>query len=205
MTRKTAVERALEFLNLVGLGKNKRVLNSYPHELSGGMRQRVMISMALACRPRLLIADEPTTALDVTIQAQILDLMKGLQDELSTAIIMITHDLGVIAETAHRVVVMYTGKIMETSSTLELFDHPLHPYTRGLMSAIPSVGKPSGEDELYEIKGTVPSLLELPPGCKFNSRCDRSQKICTQREPELREVCPDHWVACWEANHAGVA
>jgi oligopeptide/dipeptide ABC transporter ATP-binding protein len=205
LTSAKALAASVKILEKVGVPDPGDRIKDYPFQLSGGMWQRVMISMALACRPRLLIADEPTTALDVTIQAQILDLMKGLQDELGTAIIMITHDLGVIAETAHRVVVMYTGKIMETSSTLELFDHPLHPYTRGLMNAIPSVGKPAGDDELYEIKGTVPSLLELPPGCKFNSRCDRSQKICTQREPELREVCPDHWVACWEANHAGVA
>jgi oligopeptide/dipeptide ABC transporter ATP-binding protein len=205
LTSSKATEASIEILKKVGVPAPGDRIRDYPFQLSGGMRQRVIISMALACRPKLLIADEPTTALDVTIQAQILDLMKGLQDELGTAILMITHDLGVIAEMTHRVVVMYAGKIMEASPTLELFDHPLHPYTQGLMKAIPSADKQSDNDELYEIKGAVPSLLDLPSGCKFNTRCNRSTEICTEKEPELSEIRPGHWVACWEVNHPETA
>lgn len=201
LTSRKAMESSIEILEKVGVPAPGERIRDYPFQLSGGMRQRVIISMALACRPKLLIADEPTTALDVTIQAQILDLMKGLQDELGTAILLITHDLGVIAEMTHRVVVMYAGKIMETSPTLELFDHPLHPYTQGLMRAIPSADKQSDNDELYEIEGAVPSLLDLPPGCKFNTRCNRATEICREKEPKLSEHRPGHWVACWEANH----
>ena len=205
LTSRKAMEASIEILEKVGVPAPGERIRDYPFQLSGGMRQRVIISMALACRPKLLIADEPTTALDVTIQAQILDLMKGLQDELGTAILLITHDLGVIAEMTHRVVVMYAGKIMEASPTLELFDHPLHPYTQGLMRAIPSADKHSDNDELYEIEGAVPSLLDLPLGCKFNTRCNRSTEICTEKEPELSEIRPGHWVACWEANHLETA
>jgi peptide/nickel transport system ATP-binding protein/oligopeptide transport system ATP-binding protein len=166
------------------------------------MRQRVMIAMALACRPALLIADEPTTALDVTIQAQILDLMEQLRRDLDTAIIIVSHDLGVIAETARRVVVMYTGKIMEAAETVTLFDTPLHPYTRGLMRAIPAVTSRRDQGELYEISGVVPSLLNLPSGCPFNPRCPLVGDICRRREPELREAAPAHWVACWMVENA---
>jgi len=196
-----ARRKAIEALEMVGVPSPKSRVNEYPHQLSGGMRQRVMIAMALACRPSLLIADEPTTALDVTIQAQILDLMERLREELGTAIIMITHDLGVIAEIAHRVVVLYTGKIMEQAPTLELFDHPLHPYTRGLMRAIPSPEATRKTQELYEIEGVVPSLLALPQGCSFNPRCPLTQDVCGEKEPELREVRPEHWVACWMVDH----
>ena len=159
-----------------------------------------MIAMALACQPQLLIADEPTTALDVTIQAQILDLMSKLRKELGTAIIMITHDLGVIAEITDRVMVMYTGSVMESTSTLELFERPLHPYTKGLLKSIPGTSS-SIEDELYEIKGNVPSLLDLPPGCKFNTRCPLASDICIQKRPELREIYPEHFVACWRVDN----
>ena len=205
LTPRKAMDASVEILDKVGVPAPGDMVRDYPFQLSGGMRQRVMISMALACRPKLLLADEPTTALDVTLQAQILDLMKGLQDELGTAIVMITHDLGVIAEMTSRVIVMYAGKIMEVSQTLELFDHPLHPYTQGLMRAIPSAREPSDSDELYEIKGTVPSLLDLPSGCKFHPRCTRSAEMCSAEEPQLGEVRPGHWVACWEVNHLETA
>jgi peptide/nickel transport system ATP-binding protein/oligopeptide transport system ATP-binding protein len=160
-----------------------------------------MIAMALACRPSLLIADEPTTALDVTIQAQILELMTRMQEELGTAIIMISHDLGVIAETAHRVLVMYTGKVMETASTLDLFDRPLHPYTRGLMKAIPGPDSDPATGELYEIHGVVPGLAGLPRGCRFHPRCPEADAICCQEAPEFRELYPGHSVACWRVGH----
>ncbi len=192
-----AMKKAVEMLDMVGVPVPERRIGEYPHQLSGGLRQRVMIAMALACRPRLLIADEPTTALDVTIQAQILDLMKELQQELNTSIMIISHDLGVIAETAHQVMVMYTGRIMESASTLELFDRPLHPYTRGLMEAIPSPTSEREQGELYEIKGTVPSLLDLPAGCNFNPRCTLAVENCRREKPPLEEVTPGHWVACW--------
>ncbi len=191
-----AMEKAVEMLFKVGVPAPGRRVREYPYQLSGGMRQRVMIAMALACRPALLIADEPTTALDVTIQAQILDLMNQLQRELETAIIIISHDLGVIAETADRVAVMYTGCLVETAGTLELFETPLHPYTRGLMRAIPALAA-GGREELYEIKGVVPSLLALPPGCPFNPRCPDVGDICRVEIPELREVAAGHRVACW--------
>jgi oligopeptide/dipeptide ABC transporter ATP-binding protein len=197
-----ALEKAVTMLETVGVPAPRRRVKEYPYQLSGGMRQRVMIAMALACRPALLIADEPTTALDVTIQAQILDLMEQLRRDLDTAIIMVSHDLGVIAETAQRVVVMYTGKIMEAAETVALFDTPLHPYTRGLMRAIPAVTSRRDQGELYEISGVVPSLLNLPSGCPFNPRCPLVGDICRHREPELREVVPGHWAACWMVENA---
>ena len=197
-----ALEKAVTMLETVGVPAPRRRVKEYPYQLSGGMRQRVMIAMALACRPALLIADEPTTALDVTIQAQILDLMEQLRRDLDTAIIMVSHDLGVIAETAQRVVVMYTGKIMEAAETVALFDTPLHPYTRGLMKAIPAVTSRRDQGELYEISGAVPSLLNLPPGCPFNPRCPLVEDICRHREPELREAAPGHWAACWMVENA---
>lgn len=197
-----ALEKAVTMLETVGVPAPRRRVKEYPYQLSGGMRQRVMIAMALACRPALLIADEPTTALDVTIQAQILDLMEQLRRDLDTAIIMVSHDLGVIAETAQRVVVMYTGKIMEAAETVALFDTPLHPYTRGLMRAIPAVTSRRDQGELYEISGVVPSLLDLPSGCPFNPRCPLVGDICRRREPELREAAPGHWAACWMVENA---
>ena len=197
-----ALEKAVTMLETVGVPAPRRRVKEYPYQLSGGMRQRVMIAMALACRPALLIADEPTTALDVTIQAQILDLMEQLRRELNTAIIIVSHDLGVIAETARRVVVMYTGKIMEAAETVALFDTPLHPYTRGLMQAIPAVTSRRDQGELYEISGVVPSLLNLPSGCPFNPRCPLVGDICRRREPELQEATPGHWAACWMVENA---
>jgi len=196
-----AWQRSLEMLERVGVPAPRRRLKEHPYRLSGGMRQRVMIAMALSCQPALLLADEPTTALDVTVQAQILDLMMGLRRDLGTAVILITHDLGVIAETADRVAVMYTGRIMEEADTLELFDHPLHPYTRGLMKAIPSPLFSSREGELYEIEGVVPSLLSLPQGCTFAPRCPRVQAGCRKEQPPLVEIGPGHRVACWLVDH----
>jgi peptide/nickel transport system ATP-binding protein/oligopeptide transport system ATP-binding protein len=197
-----ALAKSVEMLEKVGVPAPHRRVREYPYQLSGGMRQRVMIAMALACRPALLIADEPTTALDVTIQAQILDLMGQLRAELGTAIVMISHDLGVIAETADRVAVMYTGQIMESADTLPLFATPLHPYTRGLMKAIPSLVAGADQIELYEIAGVVPSLLDLPAGCPFNPRCPQVDAICCKQKPILREVADGHRVACWMVDHA---
>jgi oligopeptide transport system ATP-binding protein len=197
-----ALAKSVEMLEKVGVPAPHRRAREYPYQLSGGMRQRVMIAMALACRPALLIADEPTTALDVTIQAQILDLMGQLREELGTAIVIISHDLGVIAETADRVAVMYTGQIMESADTLSLFATPLHPYTQGLMKAIPSLAAGAGQTELYEIAGVVPSLSDLPTGCPFNPRCPQVDAICCQEKPGLREVADGHRVACWMVDHA---
>ena len=202
LSKAEALAKAVTMLETVGVPAPHRRVKEYPYQLSGGMRQRVMIAMALACRPALLIADEPTTALDVTIQAQILDLMEQLRRDLDTAIIMVSHDLGVIAETAQRVVVMYTGKIMEAAETVALFETPLHPYTRGLMRAIPSVTSRRNQGELYEISGVVPSLLNLPSGCPFNPRCPLVGDICRRQEPELREVAQGHWAACWMVENA---
>jgi len=196
-----ALEKSVAMLEKVGVPAPHRRVREYPYQLSGGMRQRVMIAIALACRPALLIADEPTTALDVTIQAQILDLMGQLRAELGTAIVIISHDLGVIAETADRVAVMYTGQIMESADTLSLFATPLHPYTRGLMQAIPSLVAGAGQTELYEIAGVVPSLLDLPTGCPFNPRCPQVDAICRKQKPPLREVAAGHRVACWMVGH----
>jgi oligopeptide/dipeptide ABC transporter ATP-binding protein len=191
-------ERIIEILRLVGIPSPERRVRSYPHELSGGMRQRVMIAMALACgNPRLVIADEPTTALDVTIQAQILDLFKRLQQEIGMSVIMITHDLGVVAETANRVAVMYAGSVVEQAGVRELFANPRHPYTRGLIRSLPRKGRDSRKGRLYTITGTVPHLLELDPGCKFFDRCPHAQEaICRPAEPALEEIGADHWVRC---------
>lgn len=199
-TKKQAMEKSLDILTKVGIPDPLARLKEYPHQLSGGLRQRVMIAMALGCRPELLISDEPTTALDVTIQAQILELITTLKDDLGTAVIMITHDLGVIAETTDRVIVMYTGNIMETATTVDLFENPKHPYTKGLLKAIPGVNSDESAD-LYEITGTVPSLFDLPQGCKFNTRCSEVRDICKQKMPELLEVDKGHKVACWNVTH----
>jgi oligopeptide/dipeptide ABC transporter ATP-binding protein len=192
-------KRAVELLKMVGIPDAQRRAESYPHELSGGMAQRVMIAMALACVPELLIADEPTTALDVTIQAQILDLMRDLRTKMGTSVILITHDLGVIAEMAERVAVMYAGEIVEQAEVDELFDQPLHPYTQGLIGSIPVLGKI--KDQLDVIPGSVPNLVDLPPGCRFAPRCAAREKyacqICAEKRPDLIEAAPGHLVRCW--------
>jgi oligopeptide/dipeptide ABC transporter ATP-binding protein len=192
-------KRAIELLRMVGIPEPESRADSYPHELSGGMAQRVMIAMALACAPELLIADEPTTALDVTIQAQILDLMRGLREKTETSIILITHDLGVVAEMCERVAVMYAGRIVEETDIETLFDKPLHPYTQGLIGSIPILGKI--KDRLDVIPGSVPNLINLPPGCKFAPRCrarlEHNLTICTEKEPDLIEVQSRHSVRCW--------
>jgi oligopeptide/dipeptide ABC transporter ATP-binding protein len=192
-------QRAVELLKMVGIPEAERRAEAYPHELSGGMAQRVMIAMALACAPELLIADEPTTALDVTIQAQILDLMRGLREKTGTSIILITHDLGVIAEMAERVAIMYAGRIVEQTTVSTLFDKPLHPYTQGLIGSIPVLGKI--KDRLAVIPGSVPNLVNLPPGCRFAPRClariENQLSICTEQEPDLIEANPGHIVRCW--------
>jgi peptide/nickel transport system ATP-binding protein len=199
MRGKAAEARALDLLQMVGIPDPKRRLDSYPHEMSGGMAQRIMIAMALACEPELLIADEPTTALDVTIQAQILDLMRNLRDETGTAIILITHDLGVVAEMCDRVAVMYAGEIVEQTDVVSLFRHPLHPYTRGLIGSIPVVG--DLREELAVIPGNVPNLIDLPAGCRFAPRClariEENIENAFEDHPALLPVTPEHDVRCW--------
>ncbi len=194
--RRAALDRAVEMLALVHIPNPKRRASDYPHQFSGGMRQRVMIAMALSCNPQLLIADEPTTALDVTIQAQILDLLGEMKSRLGTAIMLITHAMGVVAETAQRVVVMYAGKIVEEAPVEALFARPRHPYTQGLIRSIPRVDKAGAKTRLEAIPGTVPSLADLPPGCRFAPRCRFAMPICTRAIPPLREVAPGHKVAC---------
>ena len=192
-------ERAVELLKLVGIPEPERRADAFPHELSGGMAQRVMIAMALACVPDLLIADEPTTALDVTIQAQILDLMRDMRKEMGTSVILITHDLGVVAEMAERVAVMYAGEIVEQTDVNRLFDEPLHPYTQGLIGSIPVLGEI--KEKLDVIPGSVPNLVNLPPGCRFAPRCQARFKhgltICTERDPDLEDIKSGHKVRCW--------
>ena len=192
-------QRAVELLKMVGIPEAERRAESYPHELSGGMAQRVMIAMALACVPELLLADEPTTALDVTIQAQILDLVLEMRKNLGTSVILITHDLGVIAEMAERVAVMYAGEIVEQAESTELFDNPLHPYTQGLIGSIPVLGRI--KERLDVIPGSVPNLVDPKPGCRFAPRCvarvKYGLKICADLDPRLEDVKPDHLVRCW--------
>ncbi len=199
LVKEKAWDEAVELLKLVGIPDAGRKAKAFPHEMSGGQAQRVMIAMALALKPHLLIADEPTTALDVTIQAQILDLIRNLREKLNTAVILITHDLGVIAEMADRVAVMYAGRIVEQADVRTLFDKPLHPYTQGLIASIPVLG--SVTERLDVIPGSVPNLVNLPPGCPFAPRCrSRVQynlSICTEVEPELETIQPDHKVCCW--------
>jgi peptide/nickel transport system ATP-binding protein/oligopeptide transport system ATP-binding protein len=195
MNKKEARAQAIEMLKLVRIPAPDKRVDEYPHQLSGGMRQRVMIAMALACRPELLIADEPTTALDVTIQAQILDLMAKLQTELNMAILLITHDLGVVAEVCDYVIVMYAGKIAEQGPVAEIFREPKHPYTVGLMNSIPRLGHKS--EYLPTIEGQVPSLANLPRGCRFQARCPHAFDKCRVTEPTLKDVGPDHKAACW--------
>lgn len=194
-TKKAAAARTLELLKMVGIPLPEQRFKEYPHQLSGGMRQRIMIAMALACRPKLLIADEPTTALDVTIQAQILELMKDLRQEIDAAIILITHDLGIIAEMCHRVTVMYAGQVVETSSLQDLFRQPLHPYTEGLLKSIPVISKE--KHRLHTIEGTVPNPFKMPAGCSFQPRCRCSEAICLTKAPELTMVSAERSVRCW--------
>ncbi len=195
LKRAEAREKVLEMLRLVGIPLPERRFSEYPHQMSGGMRQRVMIGMALCCAPKLLIADEPTTALDVTIQAQILDLLVKLRKKVGMAILLITHDLGVVAEMAERVVVMYAGRVMEEAPVRQLFKCPAHPYTRGLLASIPRLDV--RENELHVIPGNVPTLEKMPPGCRFHPRCEHAAGICTVHSPELREIGENHRVACW--------
>jgi peptide/nickel transport system ATP-binding protein len=204
VSRKQAWARAVEMLTLMGIPAPEDRAKQYPHQLSGGMRQRAMISMALACNPKVLIADEPTTALDVTIQAQILDLILDLQRKLGTAVILITHDLGVVAETAQRVIVMYAGRKVEEAPVEELFARPQHPYTHGLMASIPRLPLMRGEEEsagerLQEIPGSVPALTNLPPGCVFAPRCAHAVERCQEAYPPYEEKRPGHWAACWRS------
>lgn len=199
MSKEEAWERAVELLRIVGIADAEKKAYAFPHEMSGGQAQRVMIAMALALNPQLLIADEPTTALDVTIQAQILDLMRDLRSRMGTSVILITHDLGVIAEMADRVSVMYAGRIVEQTDINTLFQQPMHPYTRGLIASIPVLGKVKGRLEV--IPGSVPNLINLPPGCRFAPRCkarvENQLTICTEVEPDLIALHPGHQVRCW--------
>jgi peptide/nickel transport system ATP-binding protein len=203
LDRTAALARAVDMLRLVHIPEALRRIGEYPHQLSGGMRQRVMIAMALACNPKLLIADEPTTALDVTIQAQILDLMRELKQKIDAAIVLITHDLGVVAEMAQRVVVMYAGRKAEEAPVRELFRRPLHPYTKGLLLSVPKLGAslaPERLPRLAEIRGTVPSLKEEIPGCPFAERCAFATDICRSEMPVFEEKEPDHYAACFHSD-----
>jgi peptide/nickel transport system ATP-binding protein len=205
MNRKAALKRAVEMLDLVRIPEPQQRAKEYPHQLSGGMRQRAMIAMALACNPKVLIADEPTTALDVTIQAQILELILELQREFGAAVILITHDLGVVAETARRVIVMYAGRKVEEADVGELFARPMHPYTVGLMASIPRLDLMRGEvkdganGRLQEIPGMVPPLFALPEGCAFAPRCPKADDHCRRERPDYKEKRPGHWAACWHS------
>jgi|TARA_B110000263_G_C15300680_1_gene507814 peptide/nickel transport system ATP-binding protein len=199
LSKKDARERAIDMLQLVHIPEAERRVNEYPHQLSGGMRQRVMIAMALACNPKILLADEPTTALDVTIQAQVLELITELREKFGTAVILITHDMGVIAEHAERVIVMYAGKKVEEAAVNELFLAPCHPYTQGLLASIPRLDDNDVEDRaaLNEIEGIVPSLASLGPGCAFAPRCSYADTACWSICPPLEEKRSGHWAACW--------
>jgi oligopeptide/dipeptide ABC transporter ATP-binding protein len=198
LSKKDALDHAVKMLQLVGMPSPRERILDYPHQMSGGMRQRVMIAMALSCNPRLMLADEPTTALDVTIQAQILDLINRLKGDVGTSVMLITHDLGVIAEAAQFAAVMYTGKIVEYGSVDELFSRPLHPYTVGLMNSIPKIGGDSGQGHLRTIAGTVPNLYELPVSCSFRDRCPDAMAVCSEQKPELIERSPGHFVRCFK-------
>ena len=197
LSHRDALNKAIDMLRLVGIPLPERRVKEYPHQLSGGMRQRVMIAMALSCNPKLLIADEPTTALDVTIQAQILELMKKLKRDLGMAIMLITHDLGVVAEMCERVVVMYAGKVVEEADAVSLYKNPLHPYTEGLLRSIPRLDE--DREVLHVIEGVVPNPLHLPQGCRFHPRCPYVKDICKEQEPKLEELQPGRFAACWVA------
>lgn len=201
MNKASAAEKAVNMLKLVNIPAPEKVAKQYPHSLSGGMRQRVMIAMALACNPKLLIADEPTTALDVTVQAQILDLMKELKTKINSSIMLITHNLGVVAETCQRVVVMYAGKIVEEGSVYEIFEEPKHPYTQGLLKSIPSLGKK--QEKLESIQGVVPNPLNMPKGCRFAPRCSRAMDICRVSEPDITTLDEERTVRCFLFNKEG--
>ena len=204
MLFRSAKARSIEMLNLVGIAAVEKVYASYPHELSGGMRQRVMIAMALACDPRLIIADEPTTALDVTIQAQILELLREVKDRINGSIMLITHDLGVIAEMADVMVVMYAGRIIEKGTVQEIFHNPKHPYTIGLMKSKPGSHNKEG-DRLYSIKGQVPNPINMPDHCYFYNRCDKAMAICSKEYPDMIRFSPTHFAACHLYNEDGSA
>jgi oligopeptide/dipeptide ABC transporter ATP-binding protein len=197
---KAARQRAIDLLTMVGIPMPEQRVDSYPHELSGGMRQRIMIAMALSCSPRLLIADEPTTALDPTIQAQILELIRKVQGEIGMSVMYITHDLGVVAETCDRVMVMYAGRIVEKANVAELFSKPGHPYTQGLLRAIPRLN--AKRERLYVIKGMVPHFADMPVGCSFHPRCPHAYGKCVEEKPVLHEIGEGHWAACWKAQEA---
>ena len=203
MTKKEAHEESIRMLDIVKIPNPERIVNEYPFSLSGGMRQRVMIAMALACEPKLLIADEPTTALDVTVQAQVLDLMNDLKARINASIIFITHDLGVIAEMCDRVVVMYAGKVVETSPVQELFESPQHPYTQGLIASKPDMATTSMR--LHVIPGNVPDLTELPSGCPFHPRCEKATDKCKQEYPPTHRITDEHIVSCWTYEGKGSA
>ena len=196
-----ARQRAVEMLKLVGIPDPEKNVDSYPHQISGGMRQRVMIAMALACNPKILIADEPTTALDVTIQAQILRLLRDLQEKMDTAIILITHDLGIVAQTAENVMVMYGGQAVEYSDVASIYKKPLHPYTVGLLKSIPKLHEE--QDKLYNIKGSIPSPQEFPKGCRFSPRCEDCMEICKDSMPELTRTEDGRMVRCWKYQNRG--
>lgn len=198
MSKAQARERTIEMLKLVNISSPDKVIDQYPHSLSGGMRQRVMIAMALACNPKLLIADEPTTALDVTVQAQILDLMKDLKNKINSSVMLITHNLGVVAETCERVIVMYAGKIVEEGDVYSIFEEPKHPYTQGLLKSMPSA---TGEQEKLEaIPGVVPNPLNMPKGCRFSPRCNKAMDVCKQKQPELTILGEERTVRCFLYN-----
>jgi oligopeptide/dipeptide ABC transporter ATP-binding protein len=196
VSNKEALDRALEMLQKVQIGDARRRLHEYPHQLSGGMRQRVMIALALSCNPAVLLADEPTTALDVTVQAQIVDLIRALQRDFGSSVVMITHNLGVVSQMADHVAVMYMGKIVEYAAVRELFHHPLHPYTVGLLNSVPVLGK-KGRQQLVPIRGMVPNPTETIRGCAFAARCPHAMKVCLEQTPPLKEVSPGHYAACW--------
>ena len=195
MSKAEAKQRVVEMFQRVGIPEAEKRYDCYPHELSGGLRQRVMIAMAMVCKPKLLIADEPTTALDVTIEAQILRLMKELRDETGMSVLIITHNMGVVAEICDYVYVMYAGKIMEQAETFELFDHTMHPYTKGLLDSIPRIGQ--NAERLHTIPGVVPNLLHLPQGCPFSNRCEYATDHCRTEKAQLHPVAPDHQVRCF--------
>lgn len=195
--KKAARDKSIEMLDLVGIPRSEKVVDNFPHQLSGGMRQRVMIAMALACNPKLLIADEPTTALDVTIQAQILDLMRKLSSERDTGVILITHDLGVVAEMADRVIVMYAGEVVEEANVYELFANPRHPYTIGLLGSLPKINHK--QEELYSIPGSVPNPIDMPSGCAFHPRCPFADSACQSSKPHVEQIREEHAVRCFHA------
>ena len=198
LTKQDALERAIELLELVEIPDPEMKIWNYPHQLSGGMKQRIAVARALSCQPSLLLADEPTTALDVTIQAQILDLLKNLKQRLGMAMILITHDMGVVADVADRITVLYAGRVCESASTRTIFQNPIHPYTRALLEAVPSLALK--REKLKVIPGAIPNLIELPPGCRFNPRCEFAKEgICTMSLPEIEEIEPNHYVACVRA------